>query len=239
MYLHPWEVLLSGCEEFVQTNNAQYVGVLQGTLLTKEIRIWRKNRGLSFQNPVYEFLINEDSDQSNIFLRSHNRNDYQHNLKLIEKWSIDRPLSPLPVYYRAITHLAMQEYDLFLNAAEHSLFLEPEVSMSSIMLRYYYALIQTFQFGKYKPALQNLNLCIASKPLMAEFWCLLGDIHYHLLGHFQNAEEFYRDAMVLGSRRLANDLYPMDISKYKDYPQTMIKSCLQISKQQSLFTKHN
>jgi hypothetical protein len=60
---------------------------------------------------------------------------------------------------------------------------------------------------------------------MAEFWCLLGDIHYSLLKEYDKAYSFYDNAIFLGKKRLKSDLWPMEISKYSDYPEEMKKSC--------------
>ncbi len=108
--------------------------------------------------------------------------------------------------------------------------------MPSIMNRYYYALICLQKTTKVKPTLQNLSVCLSVKPLMAEFWCLLGDVYYHRLRKFDFAKEFYENAILLGSRRLKLDKWPMDVSKYKDYPEKMINSCNKIIEAKSFYT---
>jgi tetratricopeptide (TPR) repeat protein len=75
-----------------------------------------------------------------------------------------------------------------------------------------------------RKALELLMYCFAEKPLMAEFWCLLGDIYYEA-DEYGKAKCFYENAKILGSRRLNSDEWPFDISKYKDYPDKMIASC--------------
>ncbi len=93
--------------------------------------------------------------------------------------------------------------------------------MSATMTRYYYAMVKLTQKA-HKPALQNLNLCLCAKPLMAEFWCLMGDVYFYLLGKPDSAKEFYENAIVLGARRLQSDRWPMDFSKYRKYPERML-----------------
>jgi hypothetical protein len=103
------------------------------------------------------------------------------------------------------------------------------------MTRYYYAFVQLTQKRAVRPTLQNLNICLCLKPLMAEFWCLSGDVYYHILSQFELAKEFYENALILGSKRLNDDIWPMDVSKYKKYPTMMIDSCDKILKKKADF----
>jgi hypothetical protein len=73
-------------------------------------------------------------------------------------------------------------------------------------------------------AIQNIIICIAENPLMAEFWCLLGDI-FTKISKFESAITFYENAIILGCRRHQLDFWPMHISKYGDYPKEMIEKC--------------
>jgi tetratricopeptide (TPR) repeat protein len=59
---------------------------------------------------------------------------------------------------------------------------------------------------------------------MSEFWCLLGDCYY-AIKDYEKSKSFYENALILGNKRLKNDGWPLEISKYKDYPQKMIESC--------------
>ena len=73
-------------------------------------------------------------------------------------------------------------------------------------------------------AIFHITGCIAVKPLMAEYWCVLGDIHYRA-NQYKKALAFYENALILGSKRPGIDEWPVEISKYKDYPKKMIESC--------------
>ncbi len=77
-------------------------------------------------------------------------------------------------------------------------------------------------------------VCLAKKPTMAEFWCLLGDVYYDAKD-YDKAKEFYENAVILGSRRLKDDGWPMEISKYKEYPQKMIEACKKIKTSSKLY----
>lgn len=71
---------------------------------------------------------------------------------------------------------------------------------------------------------------------MAEFWCLTADIHYHLRGAMRVAEGLYENAVILGGHRSLEDRWPMDLSKYKDYPERMMDSCQQLIDESRRFT---
>lgn len=94
--------------------------------------------------------------------------------------------------------------------------------ISATMLRYYIALIKFGIFEDYQSALKQIIMCIEHNPLMAEFWCLLGDMYFKNK-HYMKSKAFYDNAVILGNRRLQLDDWPMHISKYKSYPEKQIK----------------
>ena len=59
---------------------------------------------------------------------------------------------------------------------------------------------------------------------MSEFWCLLVDINFEMK-KYQKAYYFYDNAIILGSQRLNNDELPIDVKKYKEYPDKMKIIC--------------
>jgi tetratricopeptide (TPR) repeat protein len=222
MYLDPHEELLSGHDEInnltnEETPNAFYFSVVQGTVLTKEIRLW--NNGLRFENPVYETVKGDGTDTGWLVLSNQYAIDFDHRLKLIEEWRKAKPLAKEPFYYQALTALLKGNYPEFTRLAEYYLDAEKQ-GMSATMLRYYLAMVQAYELDRLNEAARNTLICISAKPIMAEFWCLLGDIQYRLK-NYQKAVAFYENAVILGSRRLKSDLWPMDISKYKEYPMKM------------------
>lgn len=220
MMIEPWEVLAQGHQNIAEG----YAKILNNQTISKEVRIWSKGR---FVNPVYERLNSEVKNDVDVLFYGVGSRDYDEDLRMVELWLNDNPRASAPYYYKACCLMALGRYDEFLKTAEHFLFLDKS-SMSSVMARYYLSMIYLMHKRQYKPVLQNINLCLCAQPLMAEFWCLLGDAYYHLLRRFVDAKDFYENAMFLGSRRLANDKWPMDISKYNQYPQKMIDSCSKI-----------
>lgn len=233
LYLHPGEAIVQGFDQF-KASKAAYVTVLQNNIITKEIRLWRKSSNYEFKNPIYEMLdcVTNEEIPAVIYSRTKENPD---QLGQIERWKNENPTAKEPYYFQAMTLLAKQKYDEFLAVSEHYMFIENKPSVSNTMNRYYYALVQIVHKDKVKPALQNISLCLAAHPLMAEFWCLLGDVYYHLIKNFGKAKDFYEIAMILGSRRLNTDHWPMDLSKYKEYPTKMIESCNLVLSSRSFF----
>lgn len=237
LWIEPWETWFQSAFDLDKIESKYgYVRVIRGQMLTWEIRLW--NQSCNFINPIFEQIEAKQAETTNIILYSHGGLDDSYAMDCLQKWKLDSPLSSQPYYYQACLQLAKGRYDDFLSTAEHFLFLEKENNIPVVMTRYYYAMVQLMQKRAYKPALQNLNLCLCTKPLMAEFWCLTGDVYYHLFNKFNLAKEFYENAILLGSKRLASDRWPMHISKYNKYPKMMIESCEKIIKTKSNFTPY-
>lgn len=233
LWIEPWEVIIQNDPEIKKLNNKfGYARILQGNLINWDIRFWKGE--CNFVNPIFERIETEKASNTKIILSSKFNLNFPETWDKIQKWKNDNPLSFQPFYYQSCLLLANGKYDDFLKTAEHYLFLEKEPTMSAIMTRYYYAMIQVIEKKSVRPALQNLNICLCVKPLMAEFWCLTGDVYYHLLQNFSLAKEFYENAIILGSKRLeVGDYWPMDLPKYKKYPNMMIESCNKILNNQS------
>lgn len=195
-YLEPWEALMQGREAMTKIKGVSDVRVVRGTSIVNEVRIWDGRH--RFINPVFERLDVEDGAPSPVVVSSSGGLQAEYAINEIETWKADKPLSSTPYYYQSCVLLAEARYDDFLKVADHYLFIEKEINMATVMTRYYYAMVQLLHKRAYKSVLQNLNLCLCAKPLMAEFWCLTGDVYYHLLNRFDQAREFYYNAMILG-----------------------------------------
>ena len=234
MAIEPWEIVLKGHNRIKNLEGScSYASVLNNKILSKEIRFWVPEH--RFSNHTFEIIDAQTSCESGVMLYSTGGRDQNEDLKMLEEWKQRHPMSSQPYYYQACIELSQGKMEQFLRTAEHFLFMESVPSMSTIMTRYYTAYVYLSHFKKVRPTLQNLNLCICEQPLMAEFWCLMGDVNYHLLQKFDDAISFYENAMILGSRRLKNDKWPMDLSKYKEYPQKMISSCTSIKNQFGIY----
>jgi tetratricopeptide (TPR) repeat protein len=206
---------------------------MHDNILSKEVRFWTKKQ--KFIYPVFERVDCSSVSETDIILCSRGRQDYQLALQEIEIWKNNNPMLATPYYYEGLILLALGQYEEFMIVAERFMYMNNKESMASTMNRYYYALVTLISKKKIKPVLQNINLCICHKPIMPEFWCLMGDAYYHLQGDFQLAMSFYENAIELGKYRLKTDKWPMDISKYKAYPEKMIDSCKKIIDNQGTF----
>lgn len=228
LMIEPWEAVMQG----LTTQTPGLATIVEQKIVTKEDRLWIGSR---FVNPVYERLEPQTDVDSGLVIYSSGRSDQLELLQEVQEWKAASPTAKLPYYFEACLHLSLGNWQSFLPLAEHYMFLDRSSSIPSIMCHYYYALVHVLHVKRLQPAMQNISICLATHPLMAEFWCLLGDIHYHLNHRFESAKQFYENAMIMGSRRAANDRWPMDIAKYKAYPNKMIKSCDQLISQTSLY----
>ena len=223
MFLEPWEAITQG-HRALEKPTYSYSKIIQGTNLTQEIRFWRK--GDSFTNRVFERIDKTSKVSNELVLFSAGRSDYDSLLKEIQEWKSDEPMAHAPYYYNALILFIQNRYEEFGKIAEFYFHLtRGERNIARTMLLYYYAMSFLIHHRKVRPALQSLNLCLCENPLMAEFWCLTADIHYHLRGSMRIAKGLYENAIILGGHRSLEDRWPMDLSKYKDYPERMMDSC--------------
>lgn len=230
--IEPWETVVKGHRLLMEKSHGMhYVSILNQKMLSKDIRLVDKNT--MFEHPIFERpAIRSTKSEIDVLLLSSGSLNNKFAVEQVEKWRAEKPLLSEPYYYEACLALEVGNYDKFLSLAEHYLFMNRDLrSVPTTMVRYYFAMVQLMHTRKVRPALQNLSLCLSANPLMAEFWCLMGDVYYHLLSKFGHAREFYENALLLGGRRLKTDLlWPMDISKYNEYPKKMIASCDEIGR---------
>lgn len=219
LYLQSDEIIAEGLDKIKKisettSNNSYVLPILRNKIITKEVRLFKKGY---FKNPILEEIIAENK----VFLDSTIIGDEpNYDLEKLKEWKNKNPLE-IDVYrHLAYYHLRNKEYKEFINVANQYLFRENRV-MQQAMMRYYLAIIQNFD-NKYDLAIKNVMYGLAENPLMAEFWCCLGDIHFRNK-QYDKALSFYENAILLGSRRLKSDEWPVFISKYKNYPLQMIE----------------
>lgn len=228
--VEPWEIVIKGHDEINRLikggSDVYKAQVIQNEILGKEIRLWHKSQNLKFCNPVFEY-ISGSGKITNILLYNlggYSLTTYEEQNKIIEQWKKSDPLSPDPYYYAAFSNLSKGDHEQFMVNSERYLF--KSKGMSATMMRYYQAYILLKVFDDVAKSISNVGHCILDNPKMAEFWCLLGDIHFRI-NKFINAIEFYDFGMILGSQR-SNDDWSMDIKKYKEYPKKMIEKCKEL-----------
>lgn len=232
-YIEPWEELIS---EFEIPSNNNYFSIIEEEILSKQIRLWNKNQ-LFFTNPIFENINSKNAEFSDNIIICHKKiTNYDNYFKIIDKWKKTNPTLADPYYYEACLLLSQRKYQDFLKSAEYYLFYEQE-GMSVVMTRYYCAMVQCYIIKEIKKSIKNIIFCLSRNIAMSEFWCLLGDVFYYLSEDFEKAASFYENALILGSRRLKNDIYPMHIPKYKEYPEKMIKSCQELLNKSTLYSQ--
>lgn len=219
MYLHPWEILASGHEEInnVSKDSSYYFPIYKNNIVTHEIRLWKN---IKFCNPIYETISSNTQNMLPAIVYSKNAPYYFDNvLERIKEWR-SHTMAHEAIYYEAFALLENRKFEEFAVLSEHYLSLDAR-SMSSIMMRYYLSAVQLKIFKDASKSVRNVMTCIVHKPLMAEFWCLLGDIYYQQK-RYKKSKSFYENAIFLGSKRLNSDIWPIEIDKYHNYPTYMI-----------------
>ena len=208
------EEVYSGLEEVKEG----YTSILSSKYLSKEYRVYT-NQG--FKNQVFECVSYKSDAFNNLVIFRHDKFDEVEKLMILDDWKKKDPINPIINYYEALILFSMKKYEQFINMCNNYFFIVNDNSLPSVMLRYYYAMAY---FIKNMPleSLQNIVICLAAKPTMAEFWCLAGDVYHYLYDNKRAAMELYQNALVLGKYRMNNDDYPMELAKYDDYPTQML-----------------
>jgi tetratricopeptide (TPR) repeat protein len=230
-YIEPWEILISGKDEIKELikkkEDVYNVSIIQNDIITKQIRLFHKEMEIKFKNPVYETINFKNSKPTEIYISSGNNQNSDIHLDLLKKWQSKNPLATEPIYYTACFHLINKNWDSFLNLADLYLHQEKSNGVSVYMTNYYCSMVNCYIKKDYHSAIKFIVPCIAKMPTMSEFWCLLGDIYY-AVKDYEKAKDFYENALIIGQKRRRDDDYPVEISKYKEYPEKMINSCERI-----------
>ena len=242
MWIQPWEKITSGWEEInLITSQIDFIKcfdfkVVNRKIISRESRLWNANLKVKFKNRIFEtpdYNTSIMADEVSIQQMS-SETDLKEFERILKVWQKECPLIPEPSYYEAHLMLLSGNYDRFCNLASHYLF-KSKGGLSDTMMRYNLAQIQIYNNKKYNEGAANILPCLLYNPSIAEFWCLLGDAFYKIK-EFQKAISFYENAIIIGAKREL-DFFPIDISKYKEHPQKMIKSCEGIIKGTKLFSQ--
>lgn len=230
LYLKPGEMLIQGHDNLKKISGVCCLKLLSSDVITKEVRAWEREQQPIFNNPIFEKIDPQNKSIEAIIYSKKETID----IKLLDEWAKANPFSAQPDYYRALYHLENKNFEEFKLLGRRYLFKNKSENIASIMLRYYLALVEALHFKNREGAIEDLIFCLSNQPLMAEFWCLLGDIFFEKK-QFSKANKFYHNAILLGSQRLNDDLWPMQISKYQEYPQEMIEKCKSIQEKAKAF----
>lgn len=217
--IEPWEVLLKGYEEIQEVvdkneSEAAFGQLIKGEIITKPTRLWKKPK--KFINYSFE-KINSMGNYLDYVILS---NKHEENIKeKINLWKSQNSLSIEPYYYEAYEFLKNKKFEEFMTLSKFCITNE-KATISAVMMRYYQAIICLIQ-NDLNQGVKLLVSCLTSNILMAEFWCLLGDIFFKMQD-FPKSKIFYKNAIDFGSRRLKSDRWPIQVSKYEEYPSLMI-----------------
>jgi glycosyltransferase involved in cell wall biosynthesis len=233
-WIEPWETLTSG-HDFIlwaldESSLIYNVYQVQKNVLVRQSRLWNKNY-FKFQNPVYESLEPVTSCTTlNAVVSGDNPNRTEETLEILKSWMNNNPHDSNVYYYTAITYLMTEKWNEFISQADQFLFRSKNSTDATLLTNYYWSIVQLHVKKNPSQALSRCAHCLSQMPTMAEFWCLLGDI-FVSMNQYIRATAFYENAMVFGSRRAPNDSLPIEIAKYKEYPEKMlekIKTKLQV-----------
>ena len=226
-FIEAWEFLARGKEEIMSADGSKQICVISGGIASKETRVWRGGDG--FVNPVYEVIPAPSAryDPTIVVVAGESPNLIAERKGLVRKWLDSRPTSCEPYYYMACSCLYERNYEQFFFYATKYLAMERKHGVESVLICYYMAQIE-LHTGRLGEASGHILFCLSARPMMAEFWCLLGDMFYKQ-NKFGKARSMYENAMIVGKARKSNDPYPVEISKYKEYPEKMIGSIDEIS----------
>lgn len=208
--------------ELSQDFNIQKIGyfdvVIDG-FVSKEIRIC--HRSGYFKNPIMpEFRAKSDPKRVGVIV---SKGQKGCDRGAIKSWYESNRINPDAKYHWCYQLLRDMNYDEFIVAAEEYLFENQSKSESSIMMRYHMSQALLSR-GFVKKSLINVSSCLAENFLMAEFWCLIGDIHV-VIGDVEKAMGFYRNAIIFGEQRPKEDMYPIELAKYREYPERKLSAC--------------
>lgn len=229
-YIKPGESLIQGHELLNSINKLSNIYVFKNNIISKETRIWTKEK---FKNPIFETIIDKNVDLcSGIIISSNVSASDVVDMKIIKDWMAKRPLDVEPYYYMAFCYLSLRDFEKFLFFANEYCLRETEFNSSYILIKYYIAQIKLYK-NDIREAAEAILTCISKHPACAEFWCLLGDIFFKQK-KLNKAKRFYKNAIILGSKRKGDNL-PIEINKYKEYPEKMIKNINEILEKSEIF----
>jgi tetratricopeptide (TPR) repeat protein len=231
-YINPWETLVEGQEILEKIQELTDIYVFNNNVISKETRIWTSEK---FVNPIYETIVSKKSKlNSNIIISSKkNIDDTEERISLANQWMKNNPMDSDPYYYLACCYLSKRNFEKFFFYANEYIIRENKTNASLIMMKYYMAQVKLHQ-EKVRDAAELALTCLSYYPSLAEFWCLLGDIYYKQ-NKLKKSKAFYENATIIGSQR-KNDKLPIEIEKYKEYPEKMIKNIDEFNKKIEIFS---
>ena len=147
LYIEPFESLISGIDQIKKAIagpvDAYSIGVVQGDIITKQVRLWHKSLNLMFSNPVFE-TVETKSKNLNAYIFALNQKSDDSIRSILQDWQQKNPLKPDPFYYLACYELGQNNWESFINFAEMFLHQQKRQTMSFYMTHYYLALVYCY-----------------------------------------------------------------------------------------------
>lgn len=228
LMVEPWEYLVKGHDELLGADCNSSVMVMRGKVASRELRVWR---GAGFKNPAYEVVAGDEERRLEVALVAAGWPDRRKELdEICSTWRESRPTSPESWYYSAFSSLALGDKRSFINFAEKYLAMVGTLGPAEVQVYYKMASVMASE-GRLDKASGFLTKCLAVYPTFAEFWCMIGDF-FMKMGRYDKARSMYMNAMVIGSRRKANEIQPVHIEKYRKYPESMVKKIEEMARHQ-------
>lgn len=230
-FVEPNEKLINGKSEIEKLlddgNNSYSVFSLKNNIFSKSIRIFNKTKKLFFENPIYENIYDK-SVKTGVVLKELEDITIDDEYQRILDWKNSGRLKSQPLYYECCFYIKNEKYDSFFSTAEKYFFLEKNTDLPSyLMIKYYLAMLYFYIKRDFENSIKNIGFCIEKNPTMSEFWCLLGDINFELK-KYKKAYYFYENALIIGKSRSNDDDLPIELNKYKEYPEKMKSICKEL-----------
>jgi glycosyltransferase involved in cell wall biosynthesis len=229
MMIEPWECLIKGHEEILRSEFNSQLVILRKGVASKELRLWK---GLLFKNPAYEVLEDENAECiENAVIFAAGWPDRKVEIsEICSRWREYRPTSVEPWYYSAFSSLALGNKKEFIHFAEKYLAMTGKLGPAEVQMYYRMAKVVASE-EKLDKAASFTAKCLAVHPTFAEFWCLMGDL-FVKQGRYDKARSMYINAMTIGTRRRSDEPHPVDIDKYRKYPESMVEKIDEMARQQ-------
>jgi tetratricopeptide (TPR) repeat protein len=230
-YIEPWEVLIQGHDKIKELESSSIFYILNEKFVSKEIRLWENKK---FENPVYETISDKNAKcfPDVVILSSNPPDKRKERIEICKKWLQANPTRPEPYYYLSCSYLADKQLKEFKSTARKYLAINRDLDMSSVLIYYYLAQVGLYT-NELQESVKSVLTCIAFHPTFSEFWCVLGDLLYKQ-GNYEKAKQIYKNAIIIGKRRLNDDNFSIEIAKYEEYPQKMINNIDNLEKEFSL-----
>lgn len=238
LWIEPWETITNQAQikNLTKDKGIYSFYVINNGFITKPVRLWEKSFNLKFKNFVYESILEKGKVISSVIVQSAGSSNIDVG-QYLECWNKKHPFSKELIYYKACNYLISKNYNEFKTTALDFIYKSKD-NMPVTLIKYYLASVYFALDNNPNEAIRLLMDCLTANPLIAEFWCLLGDIYLEIK-QINKAYNFYQNALLLGKKRLKDDDWPIEISKYKIYPEKMMAICKTLQNNTQIYAGDN